>query len=108
MAKLSKTKLYAIHHLHNQKMEPQQIGKELKISIDDVNKAIQSFSVDTQKKVSSVKDDKTKDLMIRQTSVKKTNSVSVMTEPASQVSDEFVKNFSPPSRIEKHIFRPKN
>lgn len=102
-SKINKTKEYAIRYLSSVlKKSPQDIAKELKINLDDVNTVINT-------KTTKSKTDLTKDLMIRQTSVKKSNSVSIMTEGASQLSDEFNKNLNNrPPRLEKHIFRPKN
>lgn len=104
MSKLPKIKEYAIRYLlENKKMKPEKIASELEIDINVVKK----FS---SKKTTSVsKTDKTKDLMIRQTSVKKTNTVSIMTEPASQLGDEFIKTIPGNHKsTESYIFRPKN
>lgn len=103
MAKLNKTKEYAIKYLfHQEKKSPQEIADELKISLSDVNSVV-------SKKTSPAKTDKTKNLMIRQTAAKKNNSVSIMTEAAAQLSDEFIKNMeSPTKRTDKYIFRPRD
>lgn len=101
MAKLSKTKEYAIRYLLDIKKTPAEISKELKISIEDVNDVV-------GEKSAPAKTDKTKDLMIRQTSVKKSNSVSIMTEAAAQLSDEFVKSMNNQQlKSQNYIFRPK-
>lgn len=104
-AKLNKTKEYAIKYLSSfAKQSPEQIAKELKISIDDVNKVIKESQT-----IAPTKTDKTKDLIIRQTAAKKMNTVSIMTEAAAQLSDEFIKNMEPDhKRTQNHIFRPKN
>jgi phosphohistidine phosphatase SixA len=87
MAKISKTKEYAIKYLSTYgKKDAEDIAKELKLSLADVNKVLQSSCK------APTKTDKTKDLMIRQTSAKKSNTVSIMTEAAAQLSDEFIKN----------------
>lgn len=103
MAKLNKTKEYAIKYLATYgKQSPEQIAKELKISLTDVNRVLES------KPTAPAKTDKTKDLMIRQTSAKKMNTVSIMTEAAAQLSDEFVRNMDKHKKNENYIFRPKN
>lgn len=97
----TKTKEYAIKYLLSQKIPVEDIAKELKVSI----KTVQSYV--TSEKTQPSKTDKTKDLMIRQTSAKKSNSVSIMTEAASQVSDNFVKNIeSPTKNTSSYIFKP--
>lgn len=105
MAKLSKDKEYAIRYLlENQKMDPKQVAAELGVNINTVKKFL------PETKTSPAKTDKTKDLMIRQTSAKKSNSVSIMTEAASQLSDEFIRtaDYNNNKRTEGYIFRPKN
>lgn len=98
---MNKTKEYAIRYLLSEKKSPEEIAKELKISVETVRSYI------PEQKTKPAKTDKTKDLMIRQTSAKKSNSVSIMTEAASQVSDEFVKNIdSATKNTSSYIFRP--
>lgn len=106
MAKLSKTKEYAIKYLSIYgKQSDEDISKELKVSVADVKKVLKSSVSQT----APAKTDKTKDLMIRQTSAKKMNTVSIMTEAAAQLSDEFIKNMpSPNARTQNYIYRPKN
>jgi hypothetical protein len=104
MSKLNKTKEYAIKYLSTYgKKSPEDIAKELKVSLEDVNSVL-----NTQETTTPAKTDKTKNLMIRQTSVKKNNSVSIMTEAASQLSDEFVKNIDYSKKTQSYIFRPKD
>lgn len=98
---MNKTKEYAIKYLLSLKKSPEEIAKELKISVSVVK------SYQAEEKTKPAKTDKTKDLMIRQTSAKKNNSVSIMTEGASQVGDEFVKNLgSSTKNTSSYIFRP--
>ena len=103
---MTKTKEYAIKYLHQYaKKSIQEIAEELKISQSEVKKIVGADN----NKISKSKTDKTKDLMIRQTSAKKNNSVSIMTESASQLSDEFIKNMNnKSSKNSDHIFRPRN
>jgi hypothetical protein len=102
MAKLSKTKEYAIRYLSdNMGLNAQQISKELKLSIEDIEKILPPMK-------ESLKEDKTKDLRISQTAVKKINSVSIMTEAASQVNDEMIKNMNTSGRnLNSVIFKPR-
>ena len=105
MNTVSKTKEYAIRYLASQNKENAEIAKELKISLDTVNSVLAKES----NKISPAKTDKTKNLMIRQTSAKKNNSVSIMTEAAAQLGDEFLKNMNNTVRdTSKHIFRPRD
>lgn len=103
MAKISKTKEYAVRYLSEyDKKSPEEISSELKLPLTEVIKIVGESKTKNNK-------DKTTDLMIRHTSGKKTNTVSIMTESAAQLSDEFVKNInSQRSRSSQdHIFRPK-
>lgn len=104
MPKLSKDKEYAIKYLlETKKMTPKEVSTELGINLTTVNKFV------NKEKVSPAKTDKTKDLMIRQTSAKKNNTVSIMTESASQLCDEFIKTVpNNTKRTDGYIFRPKN
>lgn len=103
MAKLNKTKEYAIKYLASYaKKSPEDIAKELNVSVSDVKKVLKTSPT------APAKTDKTKDLMIRQTSAKKTNTVSIMTEAAAQLSDEFIKNMDTSKKTQNYIFRPKN
>lgn len=104
MAKINKTKEYAVKYLFTiGKQSPAAIAKELKISIDDVNRVVDNLDQTTPAK------DKTKDLMIRHTAGKKTNTVSIMTESAAQLSDEFMKNINQqPKNTSGYIFRPRD
>lgn len=106
MAKLTKTKEYAIKYLSIcGKQSDEDISKELKVSVADVKRVLKSSS----SPVAPTKTDKTKDLMIRQTSAKKMNTVSIMTEAAAQLSDEFIKNMpADHKRTQSYIYRPKN
>lgn len=101
----SRTQEYAVRYLHDiMKMDAATIAKELKIKETEVNKILTIENrVETKtKKISS------KDLMINQTSSKKSNNVSIMTEAASQMNDEMVKNFNNVPKTQNHIYRPKD
>ena len=102
---MTKTKEYAIKYLHQYaKKTVEEISAELKVSVSEVKKILDT------KKTAKSKTDKTKDLMIRQTSAKKMNTVSIMTESAAQLSDEFIKTMDQKNtdRTSKYIYRPKD
>lgn len=102
MAKISKTKEYAIKYLSDYgKKSPEEISNELKLPLAEVTKVLG----DSQPKPKSK--DKTADLMIRHTSGKKNNTVSIMTESAAQLSDEFIKNMNTKKTNVNYIHRPK-
>ena len=104
MAKLSKTTEYAIKYLLSQGKSVEDIASELKLK----NNQVEQFVTNTEV-IAPTKTDKTKDLMIRQTSAKKNNSVSIMTQAASQVGDEFYKSNNSSGRDNSgHIFRPRS
>jgi hypothetical protein len=102
MAKLSKMQQYAVLYLNEfKKMDSISISKELKLSVASIDKLING------KTTTQTKTDKTKDLRIRQTSVKKNNSVSIMTQAASQVGDEFLQSMDHKTKnTDSYIFRP--
>lgn len=106
MARISKETEYAIKYLtEHKKLTPQEVAKELGIKINTVNKLINKTD---DQKISPAKTDKTKNLMIRQTSAKKTNTVSIMTEAAAQLNDEFIKTMNNSTKnTSKYIFKPK-
>lgn len=102
MSKISKTKEYAIKYLMDYgKKTPEEISNELKLPLEEVLKIVG----DTQPKPKSK--NKTADLMIRHTSGKKNNTVSIMTESAAQLSDEFIKNMNTKKTNVNYIHRPK-
>jgi IS30 family transposase len=108
MPKLSKANEYAIQYLHSQKFSNEAIATELSLPLSTVEKCL-SQTENNKPKTSPAKTNKTKDLMIRQTSAKKINSVSIMTESASQVSDDFIKSMSvAKNKHDGHIYRPNN
>ncbi|MFM7796445.1 MAG: hypothetical protein ACKO7N_06750 [Candidatus Nitrosotenuis sp.] len=105
MAKLSKTQQYAVQYLHSQNKSAEDISSELKLSLTQVKSLLEK----TKPIAGEAKTDRTKNLMIRQTSAKKQNSVSIMTEAASQLGDEFIKSAEVhKKRTEGYIFRPQN
>jgi ribosome-binding protein aMBF1 (putative translation factor) len=82
--KITKETEYAIKYLSNtMQMSNKDISNELGISVSSVNKIIEA-----EPKPKSNTKSKSHDLMIRHTSAKKMNNVSIMTEAASQYNDE--------------------
>jgi len=106
MPSLNKTHKYAIQFLHEQNKSVEDIAKELGLTKTQVQRFISTLQK-TENKVAETKTtDKTKNLMIRQTSVKKNNGVSIMTEGAAQLLDEFVKSMPSNTRnTDSYIFR---
>lgn len=100
MAKLSKSSIYAIKYLFTQGLNAEQISQEINLSIDNINAIIESEGL-VQQSPSA------KDLMINKTAVKRTNSVSIMTQEASMMNDHNRTKYSQntPSKPE-HIFKP--
>lgn len=109
MAKLSKTEKYAIQWLSYQGLDTASISKELKISETSINNVLEKNQhINGDNKVKSGSEpvkNKSKTLMINQTAVKKTKSVSIMTEAASQQGDEARKKVSIRNN-NKNIYRP--
>jgi hypothetical protein len=108
MARTSKVNKYAILWLNHSGMNPDDIATELSIDLKQVASVLEKNinvtsenSVKTKTEPVSV----SKDLMIRHTASKKTNSVAIMTKEASELNDA-KKNTSAHPNIQKHIFRP--
>jgi hypothetical protein len=108
MAKKQKNKTkeieYAIKYLYEtMKAKPKDIALELGVAEAIVDGIINQPKEEKPRKVS-----KSQSLMGRHTAAKKNNNVSVMTEAASQLNDELVRNFeATKSRTSKNaIFRP--
>jgi hypothetical protein len=95
---------YAVKYLHDtMKMETKQISLELGVA-----EAIVDGIINEQPEPKPTKKSKSQDLMIRHSSVKKTNNVSIMTEVASQLHDEYRKkgDSHPSKRFKDSIYRP--
>jgi len=113
MNKITKKDKYAIEFLHSKKYSEDEIAKELDLSVSQVKRFISKNlndnpqSEQTEKKESPK--NKTKNLMIRETANKKNNSVSIMTQGASQISDEFYKNMNNSRKnTDNYIYRRPN
>jgi len=102
---------YAIYYLVDNGTNIKEISKILGITAKVVKEVIQNRK---QEKNSTIKTTSEKvasqDLMIRETSVKGTKSVAIMTKAASEVNDEFKKQLnSTISRTARNsIYRPNN
>lgn len=112
MPKLNKTETYAIKWLAHTGLDVSEISKELKVSEQQILRILEKEQpLNNNNKIkdgsSPAKSNKS-NLMINQTAVKKTKSVSVMTEAASQQNDAVNKNLKPYNKNEKNIFRPNN
>lgn len=108
MKKLSKSNQYAISWLFSQNNSVEDISKELDISIESINAYIEK-NENTIKNPIPIKSGpvSSKDLMIRHTRDKKTNSVAIMTKEASEKNDAARPRLNSGSqRFSKDIFRP--
>jgi predicted transcriptional regulator len=103
MAKVSKTKEYATRYLKEViGMEYKQIAKELNMTQEVVRNILGEESPHKANiKTTSSKTDS----FIRETAVKKTKNVTIMTEPASQAGDDQENKINP--KYEKVIYRPR-
>ena len=110
MNKLTKKDKYAIQFLHSQGSTDDYIAKDLGLDINQVKRFVKNnlktIADETAVSNESLKVDKTKNLMIRQTAAKKSNTVSIMTQGASQIGDEFYKTMnSSPKNTDSYIYR---
>jgi transposase len=109
MAKLSKSNTYAVHWLNSQGQSIEQIAKELGITTKQVSSVIEkqaSAGSDTNIPVATSKVGKYPNLMINQTSAKKSKSVAIMTKEASEVHDAARSKLVPKNKEMKGVFRP--
>jgi orotate phosphoribosyltransferase-like protein len=97
--KISKNNIYAIKYLVAQGLNSEQIASELNLNTDNVQSIIVSENL-------SPKAPTVKDLMINKTAVKKTNSVSIMTQEASMVNDSNRAQYQADTKRSEHIFNP--
>jgi hypothetical protein len=105
--KKNKTREYAVKYLFDSlAMVIEEIAKELNIPVLEVEEILKDHKPKAKKK----NNPKSQDLMIRHTSAKKTNNVSIMTESASQYNDAAKKalNSKINSKNQNSIFRPRN
>jgi hypothetical protein len=114
MSRLSKAEKYAILWLRYQKKEISEISRELKIEESKIKNVIEKYQLtnnNTNIKSGSepaVKVQQKNNLMINETSGKKTKNVAIMTKAASALFEEKMKKIPSgrKSQTEKSIFRP--
>lgn len=102
--KKTKQTEYAVKYLHDTlKKSQKEIALELGIA-----EAIVEGILNQQPEEKPRKQSKSQSMMIRHTSVKKTNNVSIMTEGASQLHDEYRKKLNSVGsrKAQNAIFRP--
>lgn len=108
--KITKQLGYAINWLVSQDKTILEISEELNLTEKQITSYIEKNNL-TKSEPLAVKSQptklKSKELMIRHTSNKKTNNVAIMTKEASQVNDEFKKQIVTKSnRNANYIFKP--
>jgi DNA-binding transcriptional regulator GbsR (MarR family) len=114
MARLNKSQKYAILWLNSTGMSVDDISRELELEIKQINNVLEkninvlSEAVIPTKAEPVNQNPKTssKDLMIRHTAAKKTNSVAIMTKEASEINDHARNQNQMNPNIQKNIFRP--
>ena len=119
MARLSNVQIYAIRWLHSQNTTLDKIVSELDLTEKQILNTLEKFAEakteatdqeirTASEQVSAEKTPNPKNLMITQTSGKKTPSVAIMTQAASELADEMKKNMTT-QQVPDHkrgIFRP--
>jgi transposase len=106
----TETETYAVYHLEDSGKQPKEIAKILNIGIKTVKDIISARKVVENENIPTTSSKTTnKNLMIRETSVKRNKSVAIMTKEASEINDAFKKNLDHhiQSRTSKNaIYRP--
>lgn len=108
--RINKENGYAIQWLVSQGKSPQDISEELGFTVKQINNFIKNNNVESPNIPISTSStaSKTEDLMIRHTSVKKNNSVAIMTKEASERNDSMrPKMQSGKKNNDSHIFKPR-
>jgi hypothetical protein len=106
MSRINKTTIYAIKWLSSQGHDIESIANELSVSKKQVE-AHTDLPQPVQTSPEEPPKITPKNLMITQTSVKKTNNVAIMTGEASMLSDHIKKNQKATPKHQTGIFRPK-
>jgi predicted transcriptional regulator len=111
--RITKNLSYAINWLVSQNKKPEDIAEELDLTVKQVINYIEKNNIigtgnDKLATKSSKVKSKSKDLMIRHTSNKKTNNVAIMTKEASEINDELKRklNSNLSDKHSKYIFKP--
>lgn len=108
MAKLSNAHTYAIQWLNSQGQSIDDIAKELGITTKQVSSILEkqaNTGKEAEVPVATSKVGKYPNLMINQTSGKRTKSVAIMTKEASEVHDAARSKLTSKKQM-KGIFRP--
>lgn len=110
MARTSKVETYAVQWLAYKGHDVASISKELKIPEKTVLSILEkNENTNNSNKIKTASSKVTgtgQNLMINETAVKKTKSVSVMTEAASQRNDEVIKNMPPQTKNSGVTYNP--
>lgn len=112
MSRLTKNNTYAILWLNHSGMTPEDIVKELDVTIKQVNGVLEKHnSTNTTNSIKTTQQSvgtNNKNLMITETINKKSKNVAIMTQQASAANDELRKKASNNStKNNPSIFRPK-
>jgi regulator of extracellular matrix RemA (YlzA/DUF370 family) len=101
---------YAVYYLNDQNTSVDDIAKELSITAKRVKSILAKKEKPVSEKPETTKTIKPKDLIINETSGKKTKNVAIMTQSASMIADEMKKNLTATTRSDRMdettIFRP--
>ena len=108
MSRLNKLQIYAIRWLHSQNKTADFIADDLGLTSKQVSNAIEKFGTSTANNTIKTAKISSKDLMINETSMKKTKNISVMTKEASMYNDAAAKK-NPPNVVDNshYIYRQK-
>lgn len=108
--KITKQLGYAINWLVSQNHTIDHICSELNLTQKQVTTYVEKHNLANTKPLAIKSEStqlKSKELMIRHTSNKKTNNVAIMTKEASEINDEFKKQINTkPNRNANCIFKP--
>lgn len=109
MSRLNKLQIYAIRWLHSQDKDAKYIANDLELTEKQISNAIEKFGINNKAKLKTATSKASKTLMISETSGKKSNSVSIMTQEASMKNDAMVAKHNKQINNDKsnYIFRPK-
>lgn len=104
----NKKQEYAILWLHSQNKKMGDIAEELNISVDKVDAALRANkSPEESKQAKKSSQSRSKNLMINETSNKKTKNVSIMTGEASALNDNLRKKYIGKNKdTQGFIYRP--
>lgn len=108
--RINKENGYAIRWLVSQGKTTQEIVEELGFTAKQINNFIKNNHIEPNNIPISTSStaSKTEDLMIRHTSVKKNNSVAIMTKEASERNDAMRPKFHQSTKNnDGHIFKPR-